>query len=314
MYLLFLVLLLFALCGVLFFHKRKKRICKKISSMNSREKINKINELINPFGYYYNFSQDIFSSTIDAWQREFGYSEFYNYNAHRLNIVFDSEPIYFDYNNRTWLIEFWKGQYGINSGCEVGIYYSDSLVSPALRKFTFFRSVNDEDMLPFTIQLFHKKCTIARLRQRHWWITIFDLGKYHEPSELSMNISITFPNREMMYSFINALLEKGYKKKDLCIRGLKVNLLFNTCTTCSLPLLCRLRYKLIQWKNRNYCRLFLKITKPFCTSLDRALCLYFYLPIFFRRLFVSKQYKKCSKHTKRKICKKCNKLNKHKDS
>lgn len=308
MYLLFLILLIFALIGILFFANRKKKICKKICSMNTNDKINKINELINPFGYYYNYKQDIFSSIINAWQREFGYSEFYNRNAHRLNIVFDSESIYFDYNEKTWLIEFWKGQYGINIGCEVGIYYNDTLISPSLRDYTFFKSVSNINMLPMTISLFTKDFTIARLKQKHWWLTIFDLGKYNEPSELSMNIGITFPNREMMNSFINALYDKGYKTNEILIRGLKVYLVFDKCTTCSLNWFYRLRLRYTQFKNKTLCKLFLKVTKPFNTSLDRALCVYYLIPLFFRRIFVSKRYKKCSKHRKTKICKKCNRL------
>ena len=308
MYLLFLILLILALIGILFFKNRKKSVCKKVYSMETREKIGTINELINPFGYYYNCNQDIFSTTINAWQREFGYSEFYNRNAHRLNIVFDSEAVYFDYNEKTWLIEFWKGQYGINSGCEVGIYYSDTLVSPALRDYTFFKSASNTNMLPMTISLFTKDYTIAKLRQKHWWLTIFDLGKYLEPSELSMNIGITFPNREMMNSFINALYDNGYKQNEILIRGLKVYLLFDRCTTCSLNWFYRLRLKYTQFKNKTLCKLFLKVTKPFNTSLDRALCVYYLIPLFFRRIFVSKGYKKCSNRKKNKICKKCNRL------
>ena len=308
MYLIFLLLLIFALLGILFFDRRKKIICNKIRLMKTREKIDKINELIDPFGYYYNCNQDIFSTTINAWQREFGYTEFYNKNAHRLNIIFDSKAIYFDYNNQTWLIEFWKGQYGINAGCEVGIYCHHSLVPKALHNYTLFKSVDNEDMLPITISLFTKEYTIAKLRQKHWWLTIFDLGKYTEPSELSMNIGITFPNREMMNSFIDGLLDEGYKKEDIFIRGTKVYFLFDKCTTCSLNLFYRLRLKYIQFKNRSFCKLFLKITKPFNTSLDKALCVYYLIPIFFRRIFVSKRYKICNEHRKNKICKKCNKI------
>lgn len=308
MYLFFLFLLIFALLGILFFDRRKKIICNKICLMKTREKIDKLNELINPFGYYYNCNQDIFSTTINAWQRDFGYTEFYNKNAHRLSIIFDSQPIYFNYNEKTWLIEFWKGQYGINTGCEVGIYYNDSLVPESLRNYALFKSVSNEDMLPITISFSTKDYTIARLRQKHWWLTIFDLGKYTEPSELSMNIGITFPSREMMNSFINGLLDEGYKKEDIFIRGTKVYFLFDKCTTCSLNLFYRLRLKYIQPKNRILCKLFLKVTKPFNTSLDRALCVYYLIPLFFRRIFVSKRYKKCSTRRKNKICNKCNKL------
>lgn len=292
MYFFFFILLLFVLCGLLFFHKRKKKAGQKICNMNTCEKCEKLTELITPFGYCYNCKQDIFSTTIDAWQREFGYTEAYNLYAPRFNMIFDNEPIYFNYKDRTWLIQLWKGQYGINTGGEVGIYYSDSIVSPDLRNLTLFHTVENKDMLPISMQLIKRDCTLGNMRKRHWWLTIFDLGEYSSPSELAMNVSITFPNKEMMNAFVLALLELGYKQEELYLCGTKVHFRYDNCSTCSLSFLRRLRYRFSQWKNRNFCRLYLWITKPFSSSLDRVLYLYYCLPFAFRRLFQTKQYKK----------------------
>mgnify|MGYP000621142798 CR=1 FL=1 len=52
---------------------------------------------------------------------------------------------YFDYQGKTWLLEFWKGQYGINTGAEIGIYRADTLLSPAQRPYTLFHTVPDEN-------------------------------------------------------------------------------------------------------------------------------------------------------------------------
>lgn len=292
-------LLLFVLCGILFFHRRKKKICKKLCNMNAKEKCEKLTELITPFGYCYDLKQDVFSTTIDAWQRDFGYMEAYNHYAPHFNMVFDNEPVYFDYNDRTWMIEFWKGQYGINTGGEVGIYYSDGFVPPALRDITLFKCVKDKDMLPMTIHLFQDDCSIAMMQKKHWWLTVFDMGNYCEPRELSMNIGITFPNEEMMNAFVKALLEKGYRQNDLCICGLKVLFLYNSCSTCTLGCFRKLLYRFAQWKNLIFCKLYLWVTKPFCTSLDRLLCLYYYVPFAFRHMLTMKHYKKCRKKKKR---------------
>lgn len=292
MYFFFLFLLLFVLLGILFFHNRKKRACKKICNMSICEKCETLKELITPLGYCYNQKQDIFSSTIDAWQRNFGYTEAYNRYAPRFNMVFDREPIYFNYQQRTWLIQFWKGQYGINTGGEAGIYYSDSIVPPDLRNFTFFQAVENKDMLPISIQLIKGDQTIGMMRKKHWWLTIFSLGDYCEPSELHLNICLSFPNKEMMNAFVSALLEKGYHPESLSICGTKVHFIYDTCSTCTLPILRRFLCRFAQWKNRNFCRLYLWATKPFSSSLDRVLCLYYCVPLAFRRLFQIKRYKK----------------------
>ena len=67
----------------------------------------------------------------DAWQKAFGYLDAYNRAAPYLSMVFDSYPIYFDYEGRTWLVQIWKGQYGICTGCEIGLYYTDGIVKNA---------------------------------------------------------------------------------------------------------------------------------------------------------------------------------------
>lgn len=295
MYFLFICILLSTMFFLLFFYKRKKRICRKLSCMTLYEKCELLNKIIEPFGYCYNSKYDIFSTTKDAWQRNWGYTESYNTYAPLFSMVFDNEPVYFNYDNRTWMIQFWKGQYGINTGAEVGIYYANSIIEPEMLNITLFECVKDSDMLPISIRLFKNGHSIGIIEELHWWLTIFDMGKYCEPHELCMHIGITFPNMEMLRSFVRALLLKGYSWEDIYIRRMQVNFLYNSCSACSLTLRRRLLCRYAQWKNRCFCRLYLFATKPFCSSCDRALCLYYYLPFAFRRLFTAKRYKKCRK-------------------
>lgn len=291
MYYLILLLLLFVLCNLLFFYRKKRNTIQKICQMTPEEKCDKITGLIEPFGYCYEKSQDIFSTTLHAWQRNFGYTESYNHYAPHFNMVFDNEPIYFDYKDKTWLIELWKGQYGINTGCEIGIYYSDSFVPPMLRDITMFHCVKDKDMLPLSLHLFHYDRSLAKLRKTHWWLTAFVMGTYSEPQDLAMNVGITFPDEEMRDAFVSALKARGYDNKKLCICRLTVTFVYDSCSVCNVSKLRRLLCGFAQWKNRIFVKLYLKVTKPFVTSLDRVLCLYYFLPFAFRRMFAIKRYK-----------------------
>ena len=117
MYYFFTFFLLFILFFLIFFHFRKRKIIRKLCCMSDQEKCCMLNELTEPLGYCYDARQDIFTSTTDAWQKRFGYGAIYDKFAPLLNMVIDSQPVYFDYDGKTWLIEFWKGQYGINTGC-----------------------------------------------------------------------------------------------------------------------------------------------------------------------------------------------------
>lgn len=293
------ILLICFLFFSLFFRCKKKKICKRVKEMSCAEKCDILRPVIEPFGYCYEPSYDIFSSTIDAPQRMFGYTALYDRFAPHFHMVIDCLPIYFDYDKRTWLIEFWKGQYGINLGCEVGIYQAEELVPALRRKTTLFKSVSDHEMLPMSLRLFHRDTELSRLSKRHWWLTAFHMGSYSEPSDLTADISITFPNGEMLSAFANALDEQANVEFEIC--GLQIHLLFDESSTLGLPPLRKLICRFNQWQNRILCRLFVRITKPFYASIDRLLFLYYFLPSVFRRIFRDKKHKKCCK----KSCRKC---------
>ena len=104
---------------------RKKWAIRKVKMENEIEKVRTINKALHPFGFAFDLKQDIVVSINDSWQRDAGYSDFYDYHAPLLNIVTDAEPIYFTYHDKEYRLEFWKGQYGITTGAEIGLYVRD---------------------------------------------------------------------------------------------------------------------------------------------------------------------------------------------
>ena len=58
------------------------------------EKCRLLKDLIEPFGYSYVLPQDIFTSRIDAWQRQFGYCRLYDEAAPHVNMILDCLPVY----------------------------------------------------------------------------------------------------------------------------------------------------------------------------------------------------------------------------
>ena len=263
--------------------------------MCNMEKCQLLNELIAPFGYTYLPSQDLFSSHLEAWQRNFGYGSIYDRTAFRFRMIFDSLPIYFNYQNKTWLIEFWKGQYGINTGAEAGIYYADSILEEKDYDNTLFQSVSNPDMPIFSFQLFRNNQILAELSEQHWWLTAFSLGLFSEPKDLSMKIGVTLRNRDMRNAFLKGLYKVGYQPQD-------IQLSYNTVIFPFTEILSeksrftRFRIRLAQCKNRFWCNTYLWITKPFILSLDRTLYLYYFLPYSFRRILRIRKYK--AKNTK----------------
>ena len=262
---------------------RRPRIIRKVRSLCMEEKCRILSGLIEPFGFCYDPRQDIFVSRQDAWQRFFGYRSFFDRAAPFFQMVFDCLPVYFDYEGRTWLIEFWKGQYGINTGCETGIYKADGLLSPAGRKHALFHAVADDEMLPVCATLYRDSCPLFSLNERHWWLAGFSMGLFSRPHTLRMSVSITFPNGRMLCAFTGALRESGFDPGHLCIEGLTATLCFHLPPSPGHGFFMRLICAFAQWKNRIFCGLYLWITRPFCRSIDRLVYLYYFLPFAFRK-------------------------------
>ena len=283
--------ILFAVCVFFFifhFFRRRKITC-KIRCMDPCQKQNLLNELAEPFGFSYHPDCDIITSRLDAPQRGFGYRHLYDRTASHFHMVFHCEPIYFDYQGRTWMIEFWKGQYGITAGAEIGVYRTEGILAPEQYEHALFQSVSDEDLFPMSMELFFKGSSLFTIRRCHWWLTGFRPGVWVHPEDLVLNISVTFPNRTMLRSFTDGLMQTGYRSCDLCVCGLTVSFTFASPRTRQPRLDCRLSQWFSQWKNRMFCALYRWITRPFICTSDRVLYLYYFLPYAFRHMFTMRR-------------------------
>jgi hypothetical protein len=179
---------------------------------NGKISFNALEEIIDTVGYAYNPEKDIFFSTMEAWQRKMGYCRLYDEAAAPLGMIIDSEPIYFSYEGKRWLIEFWKGQYGMTTGCEVGVYTSGwpDLNIPDVFNGTFYTCASDRDRLYMKFYLKKNGKTIVSRKHKHWWLTGFRLGEFSEPSELILDIYITLKDKRMRNIFVEALRKAGY--------------------------------------------------------------------------------------------------------
>ena len=273
-------------------HRRRKCIIKRICCMNDCQKIKQLNTLLEPFGFCYQPAQDIISSTQDAWQRPFGYRSLYDKTAPRFSMIYDCEPIYFNYQNHTYLLEFWKGQYGINTGAEIGLYRADTLLLPHQYEHTQFHSVSDAEMLPMSIRLYQGKNLIFYSQKKHWWLTGFKTGMFHEPEELTMHASISFKDLSMLNSFMESLKKIGYCSCHMAVCGLTLSFAFTVPHTKQYKNEHSIHTAFMQWKNKKFCQLYCYITKPFYCTPERLLYLYYYLPPILRHLF---RFRKCKK-------------------
>lgn len=299
MYFLLFALLLIAVLGCILFQCRRKKIICRIKEMDCCAKCTLLDELVYPFGYRFHCDHGFFSSTVDAPQRRAGYAWLYDYMAPRFQMVFDSLPVYFDYRGRTWLIEFWKGQYGINTGAEIGVYHADGIIPESDYKTTWFTCAEDHEMLDCSFQLCKRGSECICNSDRHWWLTAFLVGCFSKPSALTMESCISFPNREMLCAFVDGLKRTGYPDDCLSVRGLTVCFVFHRDST-RYNLMTRFWRSFSQWKNKTFLQAVPVGYQTFFCTEDRILYLYYYLPAAFRKLLRLRRFhKRCHRRYSR---------------
>lgn len=230
-----------------------------------------LDEAIEIAGYLYDPKEDIFYSKMDPWQRHIGYCRLYDEAAAPLGMIIDCEPVRFEYKGKKWLVEFWKGQYDLVTGCEIGIYIETLAINlPGLFSGTFYHSADNSEMLQMVCTLKKNGKALFTREEKHWWLTGFKLGEFSEPSQLVMDVKITFEDIAMRDEFVNGLEKAGYAKNQLQIDNANVSFTFDVPHTR--PPITRTKETdwIIQRKNEEMCNIYKEITGPYNTVQDKV--------------------------------------------
>lgn len=193
------------------------------------EPANPLAQSVHAAGFAYDGSQDILVSRTDAWQHTFGFCQLYDESAPlTISAIIDCEPIRFSHGGKDWMIELWKGQYGLETGAEVGVYSRPSasavsravsdafsalfpIVAPVVKtlhhQVDWYPSAEEHDWLTSSITLKRTNghTLFVRGPESHWWLTGFRWGEFSEPEDLVAEIEITLKNDAMRAAFEKAL-------------------------------------------------------------------------------------------------------------
>ena len=138
-----------------------------------------MNDILAVFGYKYDKSQDIYYTDVEAWQRNFGFTDLYDNAAVFTNMWYQTLKIDFNYDGLLWRLQWWKGQYGVLEGAELGVYTK----KPENVDSAFYRCAEDENLLEMYFEYYQttadynaKNPLFTRYEQEHWWITGFKFG------------------------------------------------------------------------------------------------------------------------------------------
>jgi hypothetical protein len=167
-------------------------------------------------GFAYDPMQDIIYSTMNNVQRKLGYCKMYDDTAIGISSVIDCEPVYFSDGDYDWMIELWKGQYGIETGAEIGIYRREKnkpLSDIEKKTGKIYDCIPDDARLEMFFELKRKKDNkplFSRGPEEHWWLTGFKWGLFMNPDEVYMDATIRFKAASMMTAFANAMDKMNY--------------------------------------------------------------------------------------------------------
>jgi len=230
-----------------------------------------LDKLLAIAGYAYDQKQDIFYSTLNPWQRNLGYCRLYDEAGAPLSMIMDCEPIYFNYQGEKWLIEFWKGQYGMVTGGEIGIYKSGYNINIFdVWHDTLYNCASDADLLEMSYTLKKNGEYLFTRKDKHWWLTGFILGEFSEPKELTMDLEITLKNSEMLEAFLDGLRNTGYSDSKVNVVGNTVSLTFDIPYSKQPLTRMPLTDWLIQRKNEFLCDTYKELTEPYDSFNDKV--------------------------------------------
>ncbi len=177
------------------------------------------------FGYQYSYKGDYFyTNDQKCWQKYFGFNFGYDWVAPLGKLDYDYVRIFFPYEGKDWMIQLWKGQYGLLFyGGEVGVYTRPEGAESATR-FAHYASAGADDHLMIGADLYHKnsktgeyEIAFERPYEEHWWCTGFIPGhlKNTEPcNELRLVTHITFKDAKMSRLFCEGLLDSGFAEGE----------------------------------------------------------------------------------------------------
>ncbi len=169
--------------------------------------------------YQYSYVDDYFyTDDKECWQDTFGYARIYDLMAPYVVLEYDYTRVFFNYEDRDFMIQLWKGQYGyVFYGAEIGIYTKDPS-EKEVGMLTFYGKAEEEYWPTMEMTLYHQKLNGEWVREftreydKYWWCTGFKLGHLRdvEPAdELRMVSKITFKDAKMAKQFALGLKECG---------------------------------------------------------------------------------------------------------
>jgi hypothetical protein len=156
----------------------------------------------------------------ECWQKNFGFNEVYDKFAPLSVMFYDTVRTTFVYDNKEWMIQMWKGQYGmVFVGGEVGVY-TRAIGSSG----SHYVCADKPDWLNMEMAFMWDEFgdgnyvpIFNRDYEKYWWCTGFVVG--FPNGKLSQTLKefrlvhhITFKSTEMAEAFCESFEKNGFRR------------------------------------------------------------------------------------------------------
>lgn len=166
---------------------------------------NTASKVLETAGFAYDEAQGIFYTPLYPWQRYFGYNVGFDMAAPLTGMIFDTKRIEFEYKGKEWMVQLWKGQYGITAGAEIGLYNRDP------EKVMQYDCADDEDLIEMQFDFYNQgEYVFSRGPEKHWWLTGFKVFHIGIPFTITLDMTLKFTDNEMATAFLHALKKQQY--------------------------------------------------------------------------------------------------------
>lgn len=170
--------------------------------------------------YKYSYVDDYYyTNDKQCWQYNFGFGKIYDFVSPYILLEYDYVRVFFTYEDKDWMLQMWKGQYGmIFYGGEIGIY-NRAHSEDGVGAWTMYACPAEEDWLKMEMTLWHEEINgewtreFSRDYDYYWWCTGFKNGhlRQEEPAdELRLTGRITLKDDEMTKLVADGLVECGF--------------------------------------------------------------------------------------------------------
>ncbi len=116
-------------------------------------------------------------------------------------MYYDTKRIQFDYAGKDWMIQIWKGQYGITAGAEIGLYNKTD-------KIMQYDCASNDELITMSFDFYNQnEYVFSRGPEKHWWLTGFKVFHAGVPMAIDLDIVLEFPDVQMANAFEQGLKE-----------------------------------------------------------------------------------------------------------